>query len=153
MAGFGLDPQAAAFARQNYLSGNAELARLDKAHQMNRMAIINRLAAHGLLTSGETGYENSQEDQGYGNNVYDAQQKALADILGYRQGANSQIQNLHAQTLSALQQAYQNYVNNPQLYGTGAPAQNSGQTPVKMAPAKPQTRASVLSILKQMGHI
>jgi hypothetical protein len=142
MAGFGLDPQGAAFARQNYLSGNAELARIDKAHSQARQAIINRLAGHGLLTSGETGYENGLEDQGYGNTVYDAQQRALGDILGYRNQANSQIEGLRSQTLAALQQAYQNYVNSPGLYGTGTSAN---------APQAPQQSSAVQQVVKRLS--
>lgn len=119
MAGFGLDPQAAAFARQNYISGNAQLARIDKAHQQNLRNVINTLAAHGILNSGDTGYQTGQEDQGYGNNVYDAQQAALADILGYRQNALQQQQQLHQSVIDALQQAYQTYLNHPELGGYG----------------------------------
>lgn len=121
-AGFGLDPQAAAFARQNYLSGNAELARIDKSHSLARQAIINRLAGHGLLFSGDTGYQEGQENQAYGNNVYDAQQRVLADILGYRTNTLNQDQQLRQQTLAALQQAWQNYIAHPELYGTSAAA-------------------------------
>lgn len=119
MAGFGLDPRAAAFARQNYLSGNAALARIDKQHQNNLKAIINQLAGHGLIFSGDTGYLSGQEDQGYGNNVYDAQQQALADILGYRQNTLSQEQQLEQQRVAALQTAYQNYLDHPELGGYG----------------------------------
>lgn len=130
MAGFGLDPQAAAFAKQNYLSGNAELARIDKQHQHNLQAIINQLAGHGLLFSGDTGYRSGEENQGYGNTVYDAQQKALADILGYRQNTLQQQQQLHQSVIDALQQAYQTYLNHPELgnYGANVPDQVSGSS-------------------------
>jgi hypothetical protein len=119
MAGFGLDPQSAAFAKQNYLSGNAALARIDRQHKQNLQAIINHLAGHGLLFSGDTGYQSGQEDQGYGNNVYDAQQQALADILGYRQNTLQQQQALHQASIAALQQAYQNSLAYPAQYGYG----------------------------------
>lgn len=119
MAGFGLDPQSAAFARQNYQSGNAELARLDRAHQLARQAIINRLAAHGLLTSGDTGYQEGLESQNYGNNIYDTEQKALADILGYRNSALGQQNALHGATVAALEHAYDNFISHPELYGLG----------------------------------
>lgn len=122
MAGFGLDPQAAAFARQNYLSGNAELARVDRQHKNNLQAIINQLAGHGLVFSGDTGYRSGQEDQNYGNTVYDAQQRALADILGYRQNTIQQQQQMHQAVIDALQNAYQNYLNHPELGGYGQPA-------------------------------
>lgn len=150
MAGFGLDPQAAAFARQNYLSGNAELSRIDKAHKNAQQAIINQLAAHGLLTSGETGYQTGNESQAYGNNVYDAQQRALADILGYRQGTQSQITGLHSQTIQALQQAYQNYISNPALYGTGNPGGGVQSPPaVAKTPSAPNLQAAMAAALRK----
>jgi hypothetical protein len=127
MAGFGLDPQAAAFARQNYLSGNGQLARIDKAHENVRRAIINALAAHGLIDSGDTGYQTGQADQTYGNNVYDAQQQALADILGYRNQAQQQRDSLHSAKVAALEQAYTYAMNNPSQYATTTP---QTQTPV-----------------------
>jgi hypothetical protein len=61
-AGFGLDPQAGAFARANYLSGNASLARLDKQRGDANRALVNRLASHGLLFSGDLGYGQKQTD-------------------------------------------------------------------------------------------
>ena len=122
MAGFGLDPQSGAFARQNYLSGNAELARIDRQHKQNLQHIINVLAGRGILFSGETGYQTGQEDTGYGNNVYDAQQRALQDILGYRQSELQSEQGLHQATIQALQNAYANFLNHPELGGYGAPS-------------------------------
>jgi hypothetical protein len=132
-AGFDLDPQAAAFARQNYLSGNGQLARLDRSHNQNRTAIINALAAHGMVFSGDTGYQTGQEDKTYGNNVYDAQQSALADILGYRNQAQSQRDALHAATVAALQNAFQNYATNPAAYGQ-LPTQTPSTTAPPVAP-------------------
>lgn len=146
-AGFGLDPQAAAFARQNYLSGNGQLARLDKSHEQARRAIINQLAAHGLIDSGDTGYQIGNEDQGYGNNVYDAQQQALADILGYRNNAQTQLSNLHQQTISALENAFTNYANNPAAYGQTAstpPAVTSITPPKVPKPAVPKAVVKAL---------
>lgn len=134
-AGFGLDPQAAAFAQQNYLSGNGQLARLDKAHAQARQTIINTLAAHGLIDSGDTGYQIGNADQTYGNGVYDAQQQALADILGYRNNAQTQRDALHAATIQALEGAFTNYANNPAAYGQTT---NSAPPPVTSA-APPRT--------------
>lgn len=146
-AGFGLDPQAAAFARQNYLSGNGQLARLDKAHTQARQAIINQLAAHGLIDSGDTGYQIGNADQTYGNTVYDAQQQALADILGYRNDAQSQLSSLHQQTISALENAFTNYANNPAAYGqtsaTPAPVQQIAAVAKPKAVPKAVTKVLV----------
>ena len=147
-AGFGLDPQAAAFTRQNYLTGNAELARLDHAHQLARQAIVNRLAGHGLLFSGETGYDTGQEDQQYGNNVYDAQQKALADILGYRTNALSQTQGLHSNYVTAVENAYQLALQHPELFRTGQTVQApQSQTTVKPPAVKAATTKAVVARL------
>ena len=128
MAGFGLDPQAAAFARQNYLSGNAELARIDRQHKANLKAIIDRLAGHGLIFSGDTGYRTGQEGQAYGNTVYDTQQKALADILGYRSNEAAQEQQLQQAQVAALQTAYENFLNHPELGAYAAQTQEPAQT-------------------------
>jgi acid phosphatase class B len=73
-----------------------------------------------LIFSGDTGYQSGQEDQC--NTVYDAQQKALADILGYRQNELATEQNLSAQKIAALQNAYSNYLAHPKLGGYGADA-------------------------------
>lgn len=134
-AGFGLDPQAAAFARQNYLSGNGELARLDKAHTQARQTIINTLASHGLVDSGDTGYQIGNADQSYGNQVYDAQQSALADILGYRNSAQTQLSGLHSATVAALENAFTNYANNPSAYGQTPPPVTK-PPPAVIPPAK-----------------
>lgn len=119
MAGFGLDPQSAAFAQQNYLSGNAELARIDTAHKQNLQKVINTLAGHGLVFSGDTGYQTGLENQSYGNTVYDAQQKALSDVLGLIQNSEAQKQQLENNLASAYEQAYQTYVSNPAYAGFG----------------------------------
>jgi hypothetical protein len=152
-AGFGLDSQAAAFARQNYLSGNGQLARLDKAHEQARRTIINQLAAHGLLDSGDTGYQVGGADQTYGNSVYDAQQQALADILGYRNSAQSQRDALHNAKVAALENAYQWYIDHP--------AAAAATTPTTPAPAAAQpatasiyggsVNAAATSLGKQVG--
>lgn len=136
-AGFGLDPQAAAFARQNYLSGNGQLARLDRSRDQARQAIINQLAAHGLIDSGDTGYQIGNADQSYGNQVYDAQQQALADILGYRNDAQTQLSGLHQQTISALENAFTNYASNPAAYGQTAATPNP-VTQIAQAVSKPK---------------
>jgi hypothetical protein len=152
-AGFGLDPQSAAFARQNYLSGNGQLARLDKQHEQARKAIINQLAAHGLIDSGDTGYQIGNADQGYGNQVYDAQQQALADILGYRNNAQTQLSGLHQQTIAALENAFTNYANNPAAYGQVSntpPAVTSITPPKTPTVAKPKaavTKAVVKALV------
>ncbi len=155
LAGFGLDPQAAAFARQNYLSGNATLARLDKQHDLSRNAVINQLAGHGLLNSGDLGYGLTQADQGYGNNVYDAQQQVLQQLQQLASGNLSQQQNLHQSVISALQNAWQNFQNNPAAYGTPASTATANPTApaapkaVAKAPAKQSAAQKALAVRSQ----
>ena len=140
-AGFGLDPQAAAFARQNYLAGNGQLARLDKAHAQARQTIINTLAAHGLIDSGDTGYQVGNADQGYGNQVYDAQQQALADILGYRNNAQSQEDALRNAKVTALENAFQNMAANPAASGqTTGNGDGSGSYVIPNSSGSPDDR-------------
>lgn len=115
-AGFGLDPQAGAFARQNYLSGNATSARMEKQHELQRQAIINKLAGHGLLFSGDTGYLQGQENQTYGNTVYDAKQQLLDYLANLFQSYNDRRTGLRSQTQSARLQAIQSYLSNPDAY-------------------------------------
>lgn len=115
-AGFGLDPQAGAFAQQNYMSGNAQLSRLDKQHDLARQAIINRLAAHGILQSGDLGYQEGQENQSYGNQVYDARQSVLDYLAGLMNTYNQQRQALSQSVIGARQQAIQNFLSNPDAY-------------------------------------
>lgn len=130
-AGFDLGSQAAAEARQNYLAGNSTLAQLDKSHTLALQNIVNQLAGRGILFSGENGYQHGQEDQAYGNNVYNAQQAVLNAILGYRQTAMQQEQGLQSQVVSSLENAYNNYLNSG-LYG-GAPSGNV--TPASSTPS------------------
>jgi hypothetical protein len=130
MAGFGLDPQDAAFAKQNYLSGNAELARIDAAHKDRRNSIVNQLAAHGILGSGELGYQQGREDLTYGQTTYDARNRVLDYLNQTNQSYLDRRNSLRQATLQALQNAYQFGLQNPQLYGGedggGAPGPSSG---------------------------
>lgn len=115
-AGFGMDPQAGVFAQQNYLSGNAGLARLDKNRDLAKKAVINRLAAKGTLRSGDLGYLNQQEDQNYGNQRYDATQQLLTYLTQVAQQAQERKNALRQSVINSVMQAYQNYAQNPQAY-------------------------------------
>lgn len=128
-AGFGLDPQAADFAKQNYLSGNATLARLDKQHDLTRKAVIDRLAGSGLLFSGDTGYQEGQADQAYGNDVYDARQKVLQLLNGYQNQYLNAAQNSQSSLLNALLAAFSSYAQNPGAYGGGNYGGSGGGLP------------------------
>lgn len=159
MAGFGLDPQSAAFAQQNYLSGNAELARIDQTHKQNLQTVINQLAGHGLVFSGDTGYKTGLEDQNYGNTVYDAQQKALSDVLALIQSADTQKQQLENNLTSAYEGAYNTYTSNPAYYGLAnapvtptSPTAPAATTVAPKAPAvsKPKASTGAKAAAKQL---
>jgi hypothetical protein len=79
--GFAVDPTDIAAAEENYRSGNALLARLDKQNELANRNITNNLAARGMLFSGDTGYLAGQQASAYGNQMYDAQNQ-LTDYLG-----------------------------------------------------------------------
>ena len=143
---YGVDP---AMVQANYNSGNAALARLDQTHQQNLKAIINQLASRGLVFSGDTGYQTVQEDRNYGNTKYDAEQSALADILGYRQSALQQQQQLHQSVSDALENAYQNALNHPELYGYG---DVTGYQPDASGNYQYGTAQQVAAALAAMGH-
>lgn len=113
MGGFGIDPQAGDFARQNYLSGNADLARLDKQRDLNRQALINKLAGHGLLNSGDLGYGLNQAESSYGNSRYDLTQgylKQLSDLLAQ---TLSQKQTLRSNVSNAILSQFGNLIKDP----------------------------------------
>lgn len=114
--GLTLSGQDAEAARQNYASGNATLARIDMGHKQKLAAIINQLAGHGMLFSGDTGYLRGQENSAYGNTVYDARQ-TLADFFAKLAQDEADRRNaLNSSVNSAAQQAWQNAVNNPAAY-------------------------------------
>jgi hypothetical protein len=128
--GFNVDENTSAAARANYLAGNSSLARLDRQRDLNQQGNINNLAAHGILFSGELGYQQGQIGRNYGNAVYDTQQQLLAGLnnLGAQTAATKQ--GLHSQTIGALTNAYDQMVANPSAYAgvtAGAPV---GSTPV-----------------------
>jgi hypothetical protein len=121
LAGFGLDPQAGAFAQQNYLSGNADLARLDKQRDKNKQAVINRLAGHGLLFSGDLGHGLSDAESQYGNARYDLTQTYLQKLSDLLNSTLQQKQQLRSGVVNALLSAYGSQIQNPEdligLYG------------------------------------
>lgn len=118
MAGFGLDPQAGAFAQQNYLSGNAALAKINKQHDLNSKAIVNRLASRGLLRSGDLGYQKGQEDQAYSSNQYEGRQAILDYLTKIAQDAQDRKNALRQSVIQSVMAAYQNMAQNPAQYAT-----------------------------------
>lgn len=123
-----------AAARANYLAGNSSLARLDKQRDTNQQGNVNNLAAHGILFSGELGYQQGQIGKNYGNAVYDTQQQLLSGLTAAQQQNLATKAGLHSQTIGALTGAYDTMVANPQFYGAAQPS--SASTPsVAAAPS------------------
>lgn len=104
--GFNLDPQTKAMIQQNYVSGNAQLARLDTNHKLGLKSVIDQLAGRGLLRSGETGYQQGQQDTLYGHNVYDARNALLSHLSDQYQQYLQQRQQLQSSVVQAAQNAY-----------------------------------------------
>ena len=81
-----LTPTAAALAAQNTQAGLSLLARLNRQTEDARRTQINDLAARGILSSGETGFQLGRVQQGSLESQYDAR-RALLDLL--RQGSDT----------------------------------------------------------------
>lgn len=111
--GFAVDPNTAAAAKANQYSF---IAQLHRAEQTRRRGILNSLAARGILNSGETGYQQGQEGIWEGQQMYNAEQALLDRLNSYLNNylnANNAAQSGVSQ---ALQNAYQNYINHPELF-------------------------------------
>lgn len=118
MAGFGIDPQAGVFAQQNYLSGNAGLAKINKQHDLNSRGIVNKLAGRGLLRSGDLGYQTGEENQAYASNQYEGRQKILEYLTQISQQAQDRRNALRQSVIQSVMAAYQNMGQNPQAYAS-----------------------------------
>ncbi len=119
LPGFDVDPNTMEMARQNYKSGNSILSRLDLGHANAARGIVNNLAARGLIRSGDLGYREGQENQQYGNNVYDAKRSLLDSLNGYQQQYLDRKNSLQGAVTQALQQQYQDRISNLNSGGLG----------------------------------
>lgn len=81
-----LSPTAAALAGQNTQAGLSLVARLNRAAEDSRRQQINDLAARGILSSGETGFQLGRVQQSSLESQYDARRQLL-DLL--RQGSDA----------------------------------------------------------------
>lgn len=104
-----VDPNTAAAAGANQFSTLANLSHQNKIGVRN---ILNNLAGHGLLHSGDLGYREGEQARAFGQASYDATQQLLAQLSGYlnqylgsAQGANTNYTN---QLLGAFGQYGQN---------------------------------------------
>lgn len=119
LAGFNLDPQTAALTQQNYASGNATMARLDHANQLAKQAVINRLAGHGMVDSGDLGYLEGEQGRAFGNQSYDARQKLLDYFTQLHQSYQDRRNSMQQSLMAAMQNAYMNAMNGAYGYGGG----------------------------------
>lgn len=117
--GLDVDPNTMEMARQNYKSGNSILSRLDLGHTNAARGIVNYLAGRGIINSGDLGYREGQENQTYGNNVYDAKRSLLDSLNQYQQNYLDRKNSLQSAITNALQSAYQNQINNVNSGGLG----------------------------------
>lgn len=146
-AGFGLDPSAAAFAQQNYKAGNSVLSRLDKSHDQMRKAVIDRLAAHGIINSGELGYGTGQADEQYGNQVYDARKQLLDYLNGVTSSDLQGRQQLHQSVIDALRGSYNTFLEHPEVFPAAPPEPPAAKPDPQMPlgpPAYPNNAATII---------
>ena len=111
-----VDPQAIEAARSLTKAGLSAKARLDRNRKLRRRALVNQLAARGMLRSGELGFGEREEEGEYGRNLYDAQQEVMRQVGEAQSQTLSQQQQLRNAVIASLQQAYSTYSSNPYLY-------------------------------------
>lgn len=134
--GYTLNPEDQAAADANYKAGTATLAQLDQTHSLAKQGVINTLTGHGIADSGDLGYQTGITDQNYANNVYGATNSVLSQIQQLEQNALTQKQGLQGNVNTALQNAWNNVIQNPGAYTTNADVPNpTSQNPIA-APKK-----------------
>ena len=139
---FGIDdlsPLTAAMAQQATTSGVSTLAQLQRQRDQGQQNIVNSLAAHGLIRSGDLGWRTGQNQQDYGTALYNAQQGVLNSLAESARNTALQKQGLATNTVSALTGAYNTYVANPDYYGMagGTKAATPAATPATPAAPAP----------------
>lgn len=114
------DSGTSSLAQANTKSGISLLARINEAHDDRNRYIKNRLAARGILQSGETGFQLGREQTNYARAQADSSGKLLDYLAGINAGIAQYLQ-WQAQ-MEALQKALANLYA-PQGFGPsgGAP--------------------------------
>jgi len=115
--GLNLGPSVGAEASANTNAGISTLAQLNHQHDLNRRAVVNALAAHGILNSGDTGYRLGEEDRSYGIANANAHQSLMDAISQAQNQGLASKATLQNNVLAALENAFQNYITNPAFYG------------------------------------
>src|SRR5215471_10661819 len=126
IGGFNVSPLTAAMAQQNTQAGNSTLAALQQTRDQNQQAIIDNLAARGMIYSGGLGALTSRNQQAYGRDVYSAEQQALAGVNQAQAQNVATKQGLRSDTTKALTSAYDTYVQNPGLWSALQPVDDGG---------------------------
>ena len=100
-----------------WLKGQQDLAnsqgktmseRLRRQRDLAHRAILNRLAARGILRSGDLGYQEGQQAQNFADSSYDINQNVLQQLAGYWQQYLQQKNALRGVVDNAMTTAYQN---------------------------------------------
>lgn len=115
-----------------WLKGQQDLAnaqgktmseRLKRQRELARRALINRLAARGILRSGDLGYQEGQQAQNFADSSYDINQNVLQQLAGYWQQYLQQKNALRGVVDNAMTTAYQNQTTPENLSnGVGQPS-------------------------------
>jgi hypothetical protein len=133
-----INPSIAALANQNTAAGTSTYANLNHAYQTQVRQIKQALAAKGLLSSGETGYELGNAQHTYNQGLYDDTNKLLSYLTGVQQSYNTAQQNAQSQLYQGSNDAYNRAVAEaqagtlptpPPAAGSGGSGTGSGGTP------------------------
>lgn len=112
--GIEVDPATRALAEQATQSGVSQSAQLDRTHADNLRDIKNALAARGILSSGETGFQMGNENKDYTVAQSDALNNLLDYIKGVQQAFTQTAQDQNAGLAEAAQTAMQTQSGLPQ---------------------------------------
>lgn len=118
--GGAFDKGTSALANTNTTSGISVLARIGQAHTDQNRYIKNRLAAHGILGSGETGFELGREQTNFARAQADSASKLLDYLTGINSGITSFMQ------WQAMMDALRGLQQGGGDGGGGAPSPGSG---------------------------
>jgi hypothetical protein len=148
-AGLNISPLTVAMAQANTAAGTSTVAGLQRTRDDNQTNILDSLAAHGALDSGQTGYATTRNQQAYGQDLYGGLQTALSGLNTATATDVSTKQGLRSDTTKALTGAYDTMVANPALWGaadTGGvkAAANSAATQPVATALTPNNRAGAL---------
>ncbi len=142
-----LQAQGAFNGAGNQFSYMAQLGRSDADRTRGYQ---NNLAARGILNSGEYGYQAGEEARWKAQQQYDGEQQLLAALNGYQQQYLGAVGGAQDSLNSALQQAYQNYQNDPSAYGHWtSPNSPAGYMP--FTPTAYQDPNTAISLITQKG--